>query len=307
MFCKCGCYGVTRGGRFLPGHDAKLKSRLLQEARAGSEWATNELIRLFPRLYPTRESILVIAPRSGAMGRTFGVELEVILPSGYSHSELAEALRNAGVKAAYEGYNHTTRKHWKVTTDSSLRGNSYGEMGAEIVSPILRGEAGFRAIKKVCAVLAELGVKVNKTCGLHVHHGARDLTGPTAHNLIRCYRDQQDAINTILAPSRRDGNHYCAQINDWDVRGTAHATTVEQVANGIGTRYKVVNLTAFASRGTVEFRQMQGSTDATKIINWVKLTQKMVEESINGDWTFFGIVPQGMAGWVAQRQLELAA
>jgi hypothetical protein len=27
--CMCGCNGVTKGGRFLMGHDAKLKSRLI--------------------------------------------------------------------------------------------------------------------------------------------------------------------------------------------------------------------------------------------------------------------------------------
>jgi hypothetical protein len=31
--CDCGCGDATLGGRFRPGHDAKLKSRLLQQAR----------------------------------------------------------------------------------------------------------------------------------------------------------------------------------------------------------------------------------------------------------------------------------
>lgn len=40
--CGCGCgHPVSR--RFLPGHDAKLKSRLLREARAGSEEAKQSL------------------------------------------------------------------------------------------------------------------------------------------------------------------------------------------------------------------------------------------------------------------------
>lgn len=32
--CACGCKGLTRGGTWLPGHDAKALSRLLAEARA---------------------------------------------------------------------------------------------------------------------------------------------------------------------------------------------------------------------------------------------------------------------------------
>jgi hypothetical protein len=32
-FCECGCGGQTGGGRFIPGHDAKLKSRLFKIVR----------------------------------------------------------------------------------------------------------------------------------------------------------------------------------------------------------------------------------------------------------------------------------
>lgn len=40
--CGCGCGAVVRN-RFLPGHDAKLKSRLVKEARSGSEIAKQQL------------------------------------------------------------------------------------------------------------------------------------------------------------------------------------------------------------------------------------------------------------------------
>ena len=31
--CQCGCKGITKGGRFLPGHDAKLKSKLVKACK----------------------------------------------------------------------------------------------------------------------------------------------------------------------------------------------------------------------------------------------------------------------------------
>lgn len=43
--CDCGCSGVTRGGLFLPGHDAKLKSSLHKDTAAGDESARAELER----------------------------------------------------------------------------------------------------------------------------------------------------------------------------------------------------------------------------------------------------------------------
>lgn len=44
--CLCGCGGRTKGGRFLPGHDAKLKKALVADARAGKKRARNKLARL---------------------------------------------------------------------------------------------------------------------------------------------------------------------------------------------------------------------------------------------------------------------
>ncbi len=44
--CLCGCGGSTKGGRFLPGHDAKLKKTLVAGARAGKKRAVNKLAKL---------------------------------------------------------------------------------------------------------------------------------------------------------------------------------------------------------------------------------------------------------------------
>jgi hypothetical protein len=44
--CECGCRGATKGGRFLIGHDAKLKSRLINEALAGDKKSEAEIGRL---------------------------------------------------------------------------------------------------------------------------------------------------------------------------------------------------------------------------------------------------------------------
>src|ERR1700742_5217582 len=41
--CECGCGETTNGGRFRPGHDAKLKSQLIKEALGGSKRAATKL------------------------------------------------------------------------------------------------------------------------------------------------------------------------------------------------------------------------------------------------------------------------
>jgi hypothetical protein len=44
--CECGCGGHTKGGRFLPGHDAKLKKQLIGQALGGKKRARNRLEKL---------------------------------------------------------------------------------------------------------------------------------------------------------------------------------------------------------------------------------------------------------------------
>lgn len=44
--CQCGCGGVTKGGRFRPGHDAKLKGMLLRRIVQGDDAALEELRQL---------------------------------------------------------------------------------------------------------------------------------------------------------------------------------------------------------------------------------------------------------------------
>ena len=40
--CACGCGGMTKGGTWIPGHDAKYASMLLQAIRSGQITAVEE-------------------------------------------------------------------------------------------------------------------------------------------------------------------------------------------------------------------------------------------------------------------------
>ena len=92
-----------------------------------------------------------------AFNRKFGIEIEAY---NCSRERLARELKEAGIEVTVEGYNHTTRPHWKLVTDSSLSGNDT----FELLSPILVGETGLRELEKVCWVLDLCDVKVNESC-----------------------------------------------------------------------------------------------------------------------------------------------
>ena len=206
--------------------------------------------------------------------RKFGIEIE-----GYncSRERLARELREAGIEVTVEGYNHTTRPHWKLVTDSSLNGNDT----FELVSPILVGEAGLRELEKVCWVLDLCDVKVNGSCGLHVHIDAAGFSMETWRNLALSYKHLEPVIDRFMPASRRD-NYYCkglCHVSDEMIRS---ARTVDELKGRIGNRYHKVNLEAYSRHKTVEFRQHSGTTNFTKMRNWVLFLHKLVTFATRG-------------------------
>ena len=219
-----------------------------------------------------REGRLNIHPATAALdytfNRKFGIEIEAY---NCTRERLARELREAGIAVTVEGYNHTTRPHWKLVTDDSLNGNDT----FELVSPILIGEAGLRELEKVCRVLDLRDVKVNESCGLHVHIDAAGFKMETWRNLAPSYKHLEPVIDRFMPASRRD-NYYCKGLGHVSDAMIRSARTVDELKSRIGNRYHKVNLEAYSRHKTVEFRQHSGTTNFTKIRNWVLFLHTMV-------------------------------
>lgn len=271
--CKCGC-GTQTKSRFAPGHDAKLKGILQKVVRTGTQVERSYALQTAQQLGWEKHLY-------GAKNRTYGVELEIIAPvDGY---EIERALRTAGIDAGYESYNHTVRDSWKITTDSSVHGTVSGTRGFEIVSPVLYGAAGRKAIKTVCKVLNELGCSVNKTCGLHVHHAAHDLDATAIRNLVANYDAMSAEIDAAMPQSRRRGqNSYCKAIDSTFMARLYTVGTLAEICRNMD-RYHVVNLTSYAKYGTVELRQHAGTINADKILNWIEFGQASINAAVRGE------------------------
>ena len=211
--------------------------------------------------------------------RKFGIEIEAY---NVNRSDLARELNRVGIECHSEHYNHDARPHWKIVEDSSVRGvNAF-----ELVSPPMAGQDGIEQIKKVCQVLNNLNAKVNKSCGLHVHHNARQIKPQQVRNLVTLYKRSEDTIDSFMPESRRaSNNHYCQSLKN---------VTSESYFAGDGSRYYKLNLASFHRHGTVEFRQHSGTVDAEKIINWVIFTQRMVDHACSSKFRVAHI-SKGMA------------
>ena len=206
--------------------------------------------------------------------RKFGIEIEAY---NCSRERLARELREAGIEVMVESYNHTTRPHWKLVTDSSISGNDT----FELVSPILVGEAGLRELEKVCWILDLSDVKVNGSCGLHVHIDDAGFSLETWRNLSMRYRHLEPDIDRIFLFFCRD-NYYCKGLGYVSDEMIRSARTVDELKNRIGNRYHKVNLEAYSRHKTVEFRQHSGTTNFTKMRNWVLFLHKLVTFATRG-------------------------
>ncbi len=219
------------------------------------------------------------SPARSRVNFTFGVEIEC----GVHRTALQSAAANTGLNYRYEGYNHNDNiQHFKFVPDGSVR--HYDEhnhnIGIECVSPVLKGASGRKALKACCDTLNAAGAVVNKTCGLHVHIGAADLTEQAYANVFYNYAQLELLIDSFMAPSRRrNANGYCKSINDKAAR-LATCTTREDVQRVLRfDRYHKVNPQSWHAHKTIEFRHHQGSTCFEKIDMWVRFCGKLVEWS----------------------------
>ena len=207
--------------------------------------------------------------------RTFGIEIEAF---GITKQAAETALRNAGIDARIEGYNHEARNHWKIVSDASVPD------GFEVVSPVLKGEQGLAQAKVVLDALNAAQSRVDVRCGLHTHYGAADLTAAEIATVVRRYAKFEDEIDAWMAPSRRgNANRFCRSVRSFLASGSvmqklASRSTAE-ACDAFGTRYAKVNLEAWRRHRTIEFRQHGGTVESEKALAWIKFGLGFIEES----------------------------
>lgn len=204
------------------------------------------------------------------MNRKFGIELEIV---SINRQTALRALRAVGINVQDESYNHSTRSHWKLVSDASVRG------GFEVVSPILRGEQGIEEAMTVAAALDDAGATVNRSCGFHVHFDAGDLSVGDIKTIVKRYAAHEAEIDAVMPSSRRgSANTFCAPVARFLSPRFEAAATIQDMIRAQGDRYFKVNLQSFQRHGTIEFRQHSGTVNANKIANWVRFLGEFIDK-----------------------------
>jgi hypothetical protein len=219
---------------------------------------------------------------------TFGVEIETI---GLSRADAARAVAGViGGTVQYPGGGYDVwaaiapdGRAWKCMRDGSLSSPTH----AEVVSPILT-LADMETFQAVVRALRGAGAKVDGSCGVHVHVGARGLGAKEIGNLAALVYAKDELIAEALKidPARRA--RFCKPVSESTAKALRKAADLNAAnvvwygfqnarpAHYDNTRYHGLNLHNVWFRGTVEFRWFNGTLHAGEIRSYVMLCLGLV-------------------------------
>jgi Putative amidoligase enzyme len=140
----------------------------------------------------------------------------------------------------------------RVATDGSISPPS-GQNGHEIRVLLDRSIAEPRLFN-LCKRFATLGLRVNKSCGLHIHLDARSMTFPEVVARAKVMDKWLHSLMELLPVSRRN-NRYC----QWGIDQQ--------------DRYRAVNVYSWHTHKTIEVRCGSATLDYNKVLSWLRLVE----------------------------------
>lgn len=172
--------------------------------------------------------------------------------------------------------------HWRVDTDSSLRGESY-----EYVTPYPVDINGIRErldiLKK--AYRENDSVVYNSVrAGVHVHMNAQTFTINQLFTFITSYYLLEEVLVSWCGPDR-EGNHFCLRHFDAEaIIFTLYKVLTDKnlkFLNSDDFRYSSLNLISLFKYGSVEFRAMRSTDNFDDIYAWVKILDELKRTSFS--------------------------
>ena len=240
--------------------------------------------------------------------QNYGVEIELVSitrqrASGIIARHFGTTNWHAAREYGYDAWAAKDRKGrvWKCVKDASLNDRNGG---CEVVTPILQYE-DMEDLQAIVRLLREAGAKADGSCGIHVHVDASKHTIDSLQRLMNFAIGRQDLFYEALAVSERRTERFCRKMNKnlfKAIQQDSERTTASlerlwysPVNDGYrygishdhynSTRYHGINLHAFFTKGTVEFRLFNGTTHAGRIKAYVQFCLAMSAWAIEGKST----------------------
>ena len=161
---------------------------------------------------------------------------------------------------------------WKITRDVSIQARTDTEK-AELGTPILRYD-DLEDLQEIARELRHAGAVSNPQhgCGVHCHIGADGHTAQTLRTLANIMASHESLLTSALSLDRNRISRYCRQVDErfltkLNRRKPKTMTALADLwyegsygsrnAHYNDTRYRMLNLHATFTKGTVEFRLFQ--------------------------------------------------
>ena len=245
--------------------------------------------------------------------QNFGVEVELTGITRDKAARLISAyFGGTEYRHTHDGYDSWTAKDrkgrtWKCSRDTSIRpqvkrngvnqnlieGRTSADHRCEVVTPILQYE-DMEDLQEVIRTLRKAGAIANDSCGIHVHVDGANHTPESLTRLMNFAIGRQDLFYEALEIGERQ-NSWCRKMNKdlfkamkADQEKTKesleriwYSSVNDGYIGGIDhshynrSRYHGVNLHAFFTKGTVEFRLFNSTTHAGKIKAYVQFCLAM--------------------------------
>ncbi len=239
--------------------------------------------------------------------QNYGVEIEL---TGITREQAAKVIAEYyGTTTGYAGtyyraYTAIDRKGrtWKAMSDGSIvtqrkvngeKISASGEYSCEVVTPILQYD-DLDDLQNIIRALRTAGAFANSSCGIHVHVDGANHTPESLTRLLNFAVGRQDLFYEALQIGGR-ADRWCHKMgrplfnamkkatdkDKADVERMWYSKLNDGYRGGIDhehyneTRYHGINLHAFFTKGTVEFRLFNGTTHAGKIKAYVQFCLAM--------------------------------
>lgn len=166
---------------------------------------------------------------------------------------------------------------WQFKGDGSLRNN-----GMEAISLPVKGDWIRYALKVLFDSIKH--VKFTPRTSIHIHLDVRQLTVKQLITFLLTYLSVESLLYKFVG-NDRDKNIYCVPL----YTTTLVNSLVDWVNKSIvkhdfsNNRYAGLNLDSLRKFGTLEFRQLHGTHDTNKIMNWINLIFKIYQFSLRSD------------------------
>lgn len=238
----------------------------------------------------------------------FGVEIEF---TGCTRTRAAQILaehfgahRFENIGGAYDTREVWERqgRTWKIVSDSSIRAErkdngitvqAGDDRRCELVTPILQ-YADIESLQELVRKLRKEGhAFTNKTCGIHIHVGAERFTATHLKNLASIFYSREDLIyKAIECDNAHRDTGYCKKTDPSFIQRLKNTNTIQDLKvawygdsrdhghHYDDSRYHGLNLHAFWTKGTVEFRCFNSELHAGKIKAYIQLCLAIAHQAL---------------------------